>query len=197
VTSFLRGQLALMVIIGVMVWLGNAILGNRYAPILGIISGMLEIIPNLGPALALVPGVGMALLFGSSHFTMSNLPFALIVLILYLLVQVVENQLIVPYVLGGELEVPPLVVIIGIMVGGAVAGILGVLLAIPIMATGREIFVYLYDKILEPPVEEAPPEKKPSFLDSIGDRIRGLKLPFGRRAEPPPLPAAEGTEELG
>jgi hypothetical protein len=53
----------------------------------------------------------------------------------------VENQLIVPYVLGGELEVPPLVVVIGIVVGGSVAGILGVLLAVPIIATGREIFV--------------------------------------------------------
>lgn len=186
--SFLRGQFALMVIVGVIVWLGNALLGNRNALLLGFISGMMEIIPNLGPALALIPGVGMALLFGSSHFAISPPAFAVIVLIFYLLVQVLENQLIVPYVLGGELEVPPLVVIIGIMVGGSVAGILGVLLAVPIIATGREIFMYLYEKILERPEPDEPPEEKPSLLDAVRDRLRSVKLPFGLRREQAPTP---------
>jgi predicted PurR-regulated permease PerM len=190
-TSFLRGQLALMVIVGVMVWLGNALLGNRAPLLLGIISGTLELIPNLGPALALIPGVGMALLFGSSHFALSPLTFALIVLVFYLLVQVTENQLIVPYVLGGALDVPPLVVILGVMVGGAVAGILGVLLATPIIATGREVFSYLYDKILEPPEVEKPPEEKPSLLDSLRGRVRGVKLPFGLRVGQPRAPEQE------
>jgi predicted PurR-regulated permease PerM len=180
-TSFLRGQLALMVIVGVMVWLGNALLGNRAPFLLGLISGTLELIPNLGPALALIPGVGLALIFGSSHFALPPLTFALIVLAFYLLVQVTENQLIVPYVLGGALDVPPLVVILGVMVGGTVAGILGVLLATPIIATGREVFHYLYNKILEPPEVEEPPEEKPSWLDSLRGRVRGLKLPFGLR----------------
>jgi predicted PurR-regulated permease PerM len=184
-TSFLRGQLALMVIVGVMVWLGNALLGNRAPLLLGIISGTLELIPNLGPALALIPGVGMALLFGSSHFALPPVTFALIVLVFYLLVQVAENQLIVPYVLGGAVDVPPLVVILGVMVGGAVAGILGVLIATPIIATGREVFSYLYNKILEPPEVEKPPEEKPSFMDSLRGRVRGLKLPFGLRVGQP------------
>jgi predicted PurR-regulated permease PerM len=190
-TSFLRGQLALMVIVGVMVWLGNVLLGNRAPLLLGIISGTLEIIPNLGPALALIPGVGLALLFGSSHFTLPPLTFALIVLGFYLLVQVTENQLIVPYVLGGALDVPPLVVILGVMVGGTVAGILGVLLATPIIATGREVFSYLYNKILEPPEVETPPEEKPSLLDLLRGRVRGLKLPFGLRAGQPRAPKQE------
>jgi predicted PurR-regulated permease PerM len=190
-TSFLRGQLALMVIVGVMVWLGNALLGNRAPLLLGIISGTLEIIPNLGPALALIPGVGLALLFGSSHFALSPLTFALIVLAFYLLVQVTENQLIVPYVLGGALDVSPLVVILGVMVGGTVAGILGVLLATPIIATGREVFSYLYNKILEPPEVEEPPDEKPSFLDSLRGRVRGLKLPFGLRTGQPHAPEEE------
>jgi predicted PurR-regulated permease PerM len=190
-TSFLRGQLALMVIVGVMVWLGNALLGNQAPLLLGIISGTLELIPNLGPALALIPGVGLALLFGSSHFALPPLTFALIVLAFYLLVQVTENQLIVPYVLGGALDVPPLVVILGVMVGGTVAGILGVLLATPIIATGREVFSYLYDKILEPPEVEEPPEERPSFLDSLRGRVRGLRLPFGLRAGQSRVPEEE------
>jgi predicted PurR-regulated permease PerM len=185
--SFLRGQFTLMVMIGVIVWLGNALLGNRNALLLGFISGLLEIIPNLGPALALIPGVLMALLFGSSHFDMSPPAFAVIVLIFYLLVQLVENQLIVPYVLGGQLEVPALVVIIGVMVGGSVAGILGILLAVPIIATGREVFMYLYAKILQLP-EAEPPPKKPSILDAARNRLRSVKLPFGRHRGRAPLP---------
>ena len=192
--SFLRGQFALMALIGVVVWLGNAILGNRYPLLLGIISGTMEIIPNLGPALALVPGVGFALIFGSGHFAIDPLVFAVIVLVFYLLVQVAENNLVVPYVLGGELEVPPLVVILGVMVGGTVAGILGVLLATPFIATGREIFEYLYDKILESPDYLEPEEEKPSFLESIGKRIRSLKLPFPRRSDQPPAPDAGAGE---
>lgn len=193
-TSFLRGQFALMAIIGVMVWLGNAILGNRYAVLLGLTSGLLEIIPNLGPALALIPGVSFALIFGSSHFSLPPLTFAIIVLAFYLLVQVFENQVIVPYVLGGELDVPPLVVIIGVMVGGTVAGILGVLIATPAIATGRELFSYLYDKILEPPEMPTPPEEKPSLLERIRGRVTQLSLPFRRRTQNPPAPEQK-TEE--
>jgi predicted PurR-regulated permease PerM len=189
--SFLRGQFALMAIIGVLVWLGNAILGNRYPLLLGLISGTLEIIPNLGPALALIPGVSFALIFGSNHFAMEPLTFALIVLVFYLLVQVFENQVIVPYVLGGELDVPPLAVILGVMIGGTVAGILGVLLATPFIASGREVFRYLYDKILETPEETAPEERQPSFLDTIGKRIRSVRLPFRGRSGPTPGAIAE------
>lgn len=184
-TGFLRGQFTLMVIVGALVWLGNTILGNSFALLLGIISGLLEVIPNLGPALALIPGVGLALLFGSSHLPVSNLVFALIVLAFYLLVQVAENQLIVPHVLGSAVELPPLVVILGVMVGATVAGILGALLAVPIVATGREVFSYLYNKILEPPPEPTPPKAEPSLLDSVRNRLSKLTLPFGRRAKKP------------
>lgn len=189
---FLRGQFTLMALIGTMIFLGNAILGNPNALLLGIISGMLELIPNLGPALALIPGVGMALVFGSTHFDIPNLTFAVIVLAYYLLVQVFENQVVVPYLLGGAVDLPPLVVILGVMVGGTVAGILGVLLATPTIATGREVFGYLYNKILEPPMVEAPPQEKPSLMDSVRDRVRQVRLPFGRRARSPAAP--EGQE---
>lgn len=189
--SFLRGQFALMVIVGLIVWFGNAILGSRYPLLLGLISGTLEIIPNLGPALALIPGVSFALIFGSSHFAIEPLAFAVIVLAFYLLVQLFENQVIVPYVLGGELDVPPLAVILGVMIGGTVAGILGVLLATPFIASGREVFRYLYDKILESPEETGAEERQPSFLESIGKRIRSVRLPFRKPSDQ--VPASDGT----
>jgi predicted PurR-regulated permease PerM len=127
----------MMIFIGVVVWLGNLVLGNSNALLLGIISGLMELIPNLGPAIALVPGVLMALLFGSSHLAVSPVLFALIVLAFYLLVQFFENQVVVPKIMGDAVDLPPLVVLIGVFVGGATVGILGIFLATPVIATGR------------------------------------------------------------
>jgi predicted PurR-regulated permease PerM len=181
--SFLRSQLVLMVVIGTVVWLGNVLLGTPQAFFLGVMAGILEIIPNLGPFLATIPAVVLAIFFGSEHFAINNLLFALIVIGFYILVQTLENQLLVPTILGDAVDLPPLVVIIGVVVGGASAGILGVFLSTPIIATGREIYGYLYKKILEPHLEEAPPEDKPSLMESIQDYIRGIRLPFGRNKQ--------------
>jgi predicted PurR-regulated permease PerM len=72
-TGFLRGQMTLMLIIGVVTWLGGLILGLPQALFLGIIAGVMELIPNIGPTLAAVPAVILALLFGSTHLAVSNL----------------------------------------------------------------------------------------------------------------------------
>jgi predicted PurR-regulated permease PerM len=178
-SAFVGGQLAMMILIGVVVWLGNLALGNANALLLGVISGLMELIPNIGPAIALVPGVLMALLFGSSHFAISPILFALIVLAFYLLVQVLENQVVVPKLMGDMVDLPPLVVIIGVFVGGATVGILGVFLAAPVIATGREVFLYFYNKIVEPP--PAPPEEE---RRSILENLRGLLARIPRPSRP-------------
>ncbi len=186
--AFLRGQLTLMVLIGAMIALGNWALGNSFPLLLGLVSGTLELIPNLGPFLALIPGVTVALLFGSSHFAMSNLVFALIILVFYCLVQVLENQLVVPYVLGEAVDLPPLVVILGVMVFGSTIGILGVLLATPTIATGRELFMYLYNKILEPPPAESQLVEKPSVMDRFRQATQRVRVRLRR---------APGSEPTG
>ena len=68
-----------MIIIGIVVWLGLTILGVPGAYALGIIAGILEIIPNLGPLLAAIPAVIVALLQGSERFAINNVVFALMV----------------------------------------------------------------------------------------------------------------------
>lgn len=167
-SSFLRGQIVLMIIIGLVVWLGNFVLGTPQAFFLGLIAGLLEVIPSLGPFIATIPAVFLALILGSTRFPELNpIVFALIVIVFYMLVQALENQVVVPYVLGDAVDLPPLIVIIGVVIGGAIAGILGIFLSTPIIATGREIFNYLYDKIMEPPPPETPPEEQPSLMDNV------------------------------
>jgi predicted PurR-regulated permease PerM len=179
-TSFLRGELTLMLIIGVTTTLGNALLGVRQALFLGILAGLFELIPNVGPTLAAIPAVLLALFFGSSHFAINNVIFALLVLGLYVLIQFIENQFLVPYIMGDAVNLPPVIVLIGTIAGAMAFGVLGALLATPVIATGNLIFRYVYRKILEPPPLPAEPEQKPSYWDSFKRWTRGILKP-GRR----------------
>ncbi len=181
--AWLRGNITLMVVIGGTVWIGNLILGTPNPFFLGVISGLFELIPTIGPALALIPAVLVALTEGSSHLAVSNFTFAIIVLIFYLVVQVLENNFVVPRVMGQELKLHPLVVLIGILVGAASFGILGALLASPVIAMTKIILKYLYMKVLgeDPFPPEAPGAEEPnaSWLDmtrNVGSRVSGMIL---------------------
>lgn len=173
--GFFRGELTLMLVIGVMTWLGLTLLGVHGALYLAIVAGLLEILPNLGPVIATVPAVIVALLQGSTHLAVSPLLLAGLVILFYILVQQLENHLIVPRVLGGAVELPALIVILGLTVGASVGGVLGALLATPIIASGREVLRYCYTKILEEeptPAGEAAPEASPAETENTPPATR-------------------------
>jgi predicted PurR-regulated permease PerM len=159
--AFFHGELILMLVVGVITTIGLAALGMPGALYLGIIAGLLEIIPTLGPIFATVPAVIVALIQGSVYLPISHLAFAGLVILFYILVQQVENNMIVPRVLGAALELPPLIVMTGIVVGASVGGILGALLATPVIATSREVLHYIDRKMQDQePIqaEDAAPE---------------------------------------
>ena len=184
--GFLRGQMSLMLIIGILTWLGATILGLPQALLLGVIAGALELIPNVGPTLAAIPAVLLALFFGSTTWPLNNLVFALLVVGFYVVVQMVENQLIVPRVMGGAVHLPTLVVLIGTIAGAGAFGILGALLATPFIATGNIVFRYVYRKIMEDQPAPPPVEEPPGFLDTMKGYLSRLRKSFSRRAQPAP-----------
>lgn len=193
-SAFFRGQLTLMLIIGVISWLGLTMLGVPGALYLGIIAGLLELIPNLGPVIATIPAAIVALLQGSSQLPVSHLMMMLIVILFYILVQQLENNLIVPRVLGGAVNLPPLVVMTGVLVGATAYGILGALLATPVIATGREILIYIYGKMLgkDPfPQGQALLEPGPTAPSRMLDRLRG----WVERLIPPHRPAPPAGDD--
>jgi len=170
-----------MLVVGAMTTIGLAVLGVPGALYLGIVAGLLELIPNLGPIIATVPAVIVALIQGSTSLPISNLAFAGVVILFYILVQQVENNLIVPRVLGAALELPPLIVMTGIVIGASVGGILGALLATPLIATGRVVLHYIYRKMLgQNPIqnEDAAPE---SGAPPSGNWLSSLLAEFQRR----------------
>jgi predicted PurR-regulated permease PerM len=165
--AFLRGQLLLglaMVVITTVICMA---IGLPYAVVLGLLAGVMEFVPNLGPIIALVPAALVALFKGSSFLPLSNIWFAALVIAVYIVIQQIEGNLLVPRILGHSLNLHPLVVLIAIIFGGSLAGILGMLLAAPVLATLRVVVNYiicrLYDRdpFAEP---EEPPPPKPGVI---------------------------------
>ena len=169
--AYFRGQIILMFTIGTITLIGNSALGLPGAFSLAVIAGLLELIPNFGPFIAVVPAIVVALLQGSAYWEVNNFILALMVMGFYILVQQVENNFIVPRVLGGAVKLHPLVIMGGVVVGASVAGIAGALLAAPVIASGKEIMSYLYAKILSqnpfPPTQERPKEGPISWQEQL------------------------------
>ena len=166
-SGFFRGELTLMLVVGVLSWFGLTMLGVPGAVYLGTIAGLLEIIPTLGPIVATVPAVIVALLQGSTRLNVSPLLMGVLVIGFYILVQQLENNLIVPRVLGNAVALPPLIVILGVAIGASIGGVLGALLATPVIATGREILIYCYRKLLGQ--EPFPQASAAADLTGLGD----------------------------
>ena len=121
--SWFWGEVLLMTIVGVMTYIGLTFIGMKYAVALAVLTGLLEVVPNLGPIIATIPAALNG--FSSSYVLgLSNIA-------LYFVVQQLENNLIVPYIMRRVVGLHPIITLIALIVGGKLAGVLGVLLAIP------------------------------------------------------------------
>jgi predicted PurR-regulated permease PerM len=128
---WMQGQLILGILIGVLTYLGLSILGIENALFLALIAAVFELIPLFGPILAAIPAVGFALVQG-------GLTLGLLVLGLYLIIQQFESQLIHPLVVKKIVGIPALIAIIALIVGGQIAGFLGIILSVPVAAAVME-----------------------------------------------------------
>ena len=124
--TFIRGELLLMTSIGVLASLGYLALGLPYPLALGALAGLLEIVPMVGPTLGAIPAVLVAL---------SISPLAALLVVVYsLVIQVTENQILVPRLMGRSVGVSPVMVILAIFAFTNLLGVAGAFLAIPLAA---------------------------------------------------------------
>ncbi len=130
--GWLRGQLLLMLIVGLLTFIGLYVLGVKYALTLALIAGLLEIVPYVGPILAAIPAVILA-------FFQAPL-LALLVILLYIAIQQLENYLLVPQVMKKTVGLNPIFIIIVMLIGAKLAGILGIILSVPVAAAFSEFF---------------------------------------------------------
>ncbi len=119
------GELTLMVVIGVMTFIGLNLIGMKYTLALAVLAGLLEAVPNIGPVISMIP----AAIIGFSQSFFSG--FANIAL--YFVIQQFENNLIVPLVMKKIVGLNPIITLMALIIGGKLAGVLGILLSVPIM----------------------------------------------------------------
>ncbi len=133
--GWLRGQLVLSAFIGIITWVVLTILGIEFALPLAVIAGLLEIVPTIGPILSAIPAIIVAISISPV--------LAGVVAISYFLIQLLENNILVPRIMQRAVGLNPIVIIIGIIIGGKLLGIPGALLAIPFIS----LLVVIYRNI--------------------------------------------------
>ncbi len=131
VGRWLQAQLLLALSVGLFVFIGLSLLNVKYALLLGIVATILEIVPIVGPVVAGIPGVILA-------FAQSPI-LGLWVLVFYVAVQQIEAHVLTPLILGKTLGLNPVTVIIALLIGGTLAGIIGILLSVPVAVVIVEI----------------------------------------------------------
>ena len=159
--SYVRAQLLSATIVGVMVFIGLSILGIKFAAILGLVAGLFGLIPIIGPLLGAVPGLLV---------TLASSPSQVIwVALVYVIVQLIENNLISPRIQGSAVRLNPALIMATLVVASEIAGLWGVIVGVPLIAAARDVFVYFYkewdngDAEVSPVTEdEAEPEPAPA-----------------------------------
>jgi predicted PurR-regulated permease PerM len=144
--QWVRAQLILGFAVGIFTFAGLTILSQlvdpifgRYAVLLSIIAGVLELVPIIGPIVSAIPAVLLAAIAGPAA--------VLAALVMYTLVQQVENNFLVPKIQGNAVELHPAAVMFAIIVGGSMAGLLGAILALPVTAAFRDVVRYLFRRL--------------------------------------------------
>ena len=181
--NWVRGQLILGATVGVFSYIGLMVLATyvdpvfgRYAVLLALVAGVMELVPFIGPIIAAIPAVLIALTTGPGG--------VLAALGLYAAIQLLENNILVPKIQGDAVELHPSAVMLALVVGAAIAGILGAILSLPVAAASRDIFRYAFHRVGEPPasVDES--------LARISPRLTSAVRRSAVEAASPPPPAA-------
>lgn len=129
--AWVLGQLCLMIFVGLLVYGGLYFLRVEYALPLAILAGLLEIVPTIGPTISAIPAVLVA--FGSSPV------LAVSVIALYIIVQQIENNLLVPLVMKQSVGLPPVLTILALMIGARFGGVTGAILGVPVLLAIQEV----------------------------------------------------------
>ncbi len=136
VSSYIRGQLTVAFLVGVIFMIGFAIIGLDYAVTLGIMAGILNLIPYLGSFLAMIPAVFLGIVGG---------PILLIkVLVVFLIEQTLEGRFISPLILGNQLSIHPITILFVLLTSGKMFGLTGVILGIPVYAAVKVLIKAIY-----------------------------------------------------
>jgi predicted PurR-regulated permease PerM len=223
--AYLRGQIVLMIIVGVVFTIAWLILGIPGALVLGAVAGLFTLVPDVGPFLAMVLAAGVALLEGSAWIPLSNFWVAGIVVIVYLVLINLKNFFLRPYIMGRSVHMNEALVFIAIIIATILKGIIGALLVVPVLASVVVIGDYIRRRVAGLPAFEddgsrrfvAPPDKinpprrrwtrkeRREHLDKLFDSVQNQPAsdapepaaPIMVESQSEQLPARHKTKNLG
>lgn len=168
--QYIRGELVLFAVMSTITTIALVILGVPGALFLGLASGALELLPLVGPITAGALSVSVAYFTATNPWGWSQVAYAGIVALVYFVLRQAEDYIVIPHVLGRAVRLHPLVVLFSVASGGIVAGLFGLIVAVPIAASLKAVGVYLYAKLLDEPVQFQP-------IQTIGGGTIEVPLP--------------------
>lgn len=137
VSSYIRGQLTVALAVAVLFIIGFSIIGLDYAVTLGIVAGVLNMIPYLGSFLAMIPAIFLGIVAG---------PVMLLkVIVVFVIEQTIEGRVVSPLVLGSQLSIHPVTILLVLLTSGKLFGLLGVVFGIPVYAAGKVLLTHLFN----------------------------------------------------
>lgn len=174
--AYLRGQVVLALVIFAVVSVLLGLLGVNNALGLGLLSGVMEFLPVIGPLVGAGAAILVALFQQEIPWGLSAWQFALMVTVVMFLIQQVENNILVPRIVGDALDLHPLLVMVSVIMGASLAGLLGAVLAAPVVASVKILGGYAWRKMLDlPPFPDEPKPAPPvGNISLVSPRLRAV-----------------------
>jgi len=173
---YIRGQLFLVLLMSTATTIGLTLLGVPYSVLLGVLTGLLEIVPFVGPITA--GAIACLVALGAPNpFGWSQLVYVAVVAIMYTILRHAEDYLVIPAVIGRAVRLHPALVIFSLLTGGAVFGLLGIILAVPFAATLRLVLIYVGAKLRD---EDPFPQLEVELAEAIeggGETVEAKRVP--------------------
>ncbi len=140
--NYAAGQFIVIIFVTAVTWGAGILTGIRFPLLNALAAGICENIPNIGPVISGILSAILSLVFGSSKIDIPNWQFAIVTILCSVLIQILQNLVISPLIIGKKMDLHPLAVFFGMMVFSVLFGFLGMILAVPIIASLREIIRY-------------------------------------------------------
>ena len=159
--GYIRGTLLLIPIMSILTYIALSLMGIRYALVLAVFSGVVEIVPLVGPWTAALTAISVALFQTPTPFGWPHWVVASVIGLIYFVLRMGEDNFIIPNVVGPAVHLHPMLVIFAILTGGAIGGAFGLFVSIPVAAIIKLLLRYLYYKLID---QDMPPPHLPASL---------------------------------
>ena len=145
--GYLRGQIFMIFLVSLVLFTALSIIGVKFSLLIAVFSGILEIIPIIGPIVAALMAMLITFITGSANFSLSPVQASILVIVVYFVVRQAQDYFVTPVIMGRITKLHPVIILFAVIAGGNSFGILGLILAVPIAAVFKLLLDFAFDKI--------------------------------------------------